>query len=175
MLQLKPGDYIVKADGTPCEVRSLRWQLTENGEAAIAVLRTFTESIGVETIFLHIDECEGQPEGEESTKTGAWCSYRTFLAKDVTMADAATVARIQEQLSRQREMMKVMITEQVHMPSMGKAGAGSTRGHAGQLERAKQKRAAAKEAMELTLLALMEKHSCGRQEAKDLLEKMAGL
>jgi hypothetical protein len=170
MLQLKPGDYIVKADGTPCEVRSLRWQLTENGEAAIAVLRTFTESIGVETIFLHIDTVEG-----EAPENLLVADYRGFFAKDVTMAAPDTVLKIQDQLSRQREMMKVMITEQVHMPSMGKAGAGSTRGHAGQLERAKQKRAAAKEAMELTLLALMEKHSCGRQEAKDLLEKMAGL
>ena len=162
MIQLKPGDYITKSDGTPCEVRSLRWQLTENGEAAIAVLRTYGESIGVETIFLHIEVYDSE-EGD----------VRCFLAKDITMADAPTVVRIQEQLSRQREMMKVMINEQVHMPSHSSGG--STVGRAGQLARAKQKRQAAKDAMELTLNAIMEKNNCSREDAKRELERMAGI
>lgn len=170
MIQLKPGDHILKGDGTPCEVRSLRWQLTENGEAAIAVLRTFGEAIGVETMFLHIDNVEGSFADED----GEAQDYRAFFAKDVTMADAATITKIQDQLSRQREMMKVMINEQVHMPSGTRAG-GSTVGRQGQLERAKQKRYAAKEAMEITLNSIMESKSCSRDEAKRELERMAGL
>lgn len=172
MLQVKPGDYIVKSDGTPCEVRSLRWQLTENGEAAIAVVRTYGEVIGVETIFLHIDEGLG---GYKDGDIDIEADYRAFLAKDVTVATPDIVTKIQEQLSRQREMMKVMINEQVHMPSSTRAGGGSTKGREGQLERAKQKRQNDKAALEHAINSIMERKSCSREEAKLELERMAGL
>lgn len=156
----QPGQYVIKSDGVVAEVRSIRWQWTENGEAAIAVLRTYGEVIGVETIFLNVDVYESDAG-----------DVRVFTTKELAMATEEQVKTVQERLARQRELMRVMIREQVQTPASRLSPVTRER----QLERARVKRAAEREALKTAIETIMAQRGCSEEEAKRELEKLAGL
>jgi transcriptional regulator NrdR family protein len=182
MKQLNPGDNITLREPseddpsvevlTPAVVKQIRWQATENGEAAIAVLLTFGEMITTRVITLHTEvalaECDAAAED---------CDYRCFLATEkIEMATPEVIAEIQERLRVQRDNMKVSIQAAVQTPvTRGASGRASEATRTRQLERAKLKRAEERELRNRVIGAVMEQQNCSEAEAIVYLKKQAGL
>lgn len=172
MLQLKPGDTIILTideKSIPATVEEIRWQHTRNGEAAIAVVLEYGEAIKTRVLQLVVEEgISGYLDGDIEID----CAFRTFLTKDVTMADQTTIDTITERLRIQRESMRVSLTQSVVAPRVP-GGATSTSTRERQKERAKEKRASERNMFENAIDAYMGENKCTREEAIAFFEAKA--